>query len=386
MRVAFIHDWLVGMRGGERCLEVLASVYPDSDIYTLFYKPEGVSAQLRGKRVIASIGNAVPKVHSIYRHLLPLYPLFAEDLSRKLERAHAAQPYDLVISVSHCAAKNVRVPPGVPHLCYCLTPMRYIWDQYDSYFAKKWYEPAVRVVARLLRRWDVAGASGVTHFVAISSFIAQRIQEYYRRDAAVSYPPIDTQLFAPPERGEGGAAHPDVQPYFICVQAFVPYKYTELIVAAFSQLPYRLILVGSGPEEARLRRLAGTNIEFRSNLSLSELRQLYAQATALVFAAEEDFGMTPVEIQAAGRPVIAFARGGVLETVRSGETGLFYHTRSEPALRTAVLEFMSRQQQFTAANCIAHAGTFGIERFVREFEDEVARVSAPVSRVRQLRQ
>lgn len=390
MRVALIHDWLVAMRGGERCLEIIQNLYPDSEIFTLFYDADAVSEQIRQSQVHCSVLGKLPWVNNYYRCLLPIYPLGAKNISKKIAAAHAVQPFDLVISISHCVAKNVVLPKEVPHLCYCLTPVRYVWDQYDAYFKGRIYEPLTKIVAKWFRSWDVSGASGVTSFIAISDFVASRISKYYGRESTVIYPPIDTTLF----NAAGSTNVEDIVDRatalseedtgnFLCVNALVPYKNTHVVIEAFSDLPQKLIVVGSGPELRRLKKIATANVEFRGTVPLKELCQLYKSSKALIFAAEEDFGMTPVEIQASGRPVIAFAKGGVLETVDSEKTGVFFSELSANAIKEAVLEFTSREQQFSVDNCLRQAQKFCVAHFMQGFEQQVQLLLRDVSPIKQ---
>ena len=380
IRVALIHDWLLGMRGGERCLEVLCSMFPDAEIYTLFYDARGVSSCINERPVTASPLNRLPGVKRYYRGLLPLYPLAAAALGRSLARRHAERPYDLVISVSHCAAKNVPTPAGVPHLCYCLTPVRYLWDQYQSYFAGRWYEPLVRMVAAPLRRWDVRAGAQVTRYIGISRYVSERIKRYYGRAAGVVYPPVRSDWIQP-------AAANSVGEGYLCVSALVPYKNVDLIIRAFTDprslaAGRTLTVVGSGPEGAKLRELAAgcSAIRFLERLTDAELAKLYRESAALVFAAEEDFGMVPVEMQAAGRPVICYRRGGALETVRERETGIFFDEMSVDSLLEAVAAFDSRKPEFKVDNCLRNARSFSLLRFVSAFDDELEQLARQVGR------
>lgn len=364
MRVAILHDWLVSMRGGEYCLEVLSAMFPEAEIYTLFYDRHSVSPQIARHRINVSPLGRLPSVRKYYRYLLPVYPAAAKSLEHRLRVEHHKRPYDLVISISHCAAKNIRTPEGLPHVCYCLTPVRYIWDQYARYFEGRPIEPLVRQVVKPLRRWDVAGSSGVDQFIGISRFVVERIERCYQRRAEVVYPPVRSDWLRPAAAEERGES-------YLCVNALVPYKNTDVIIRAFNELRYPLTIVGTGPEEARLKQLAGDTISFRGFVTREELAQLYRTTKALVFAAEEDFGMTPVEMQAAGGPVIAFGRGGVLETVvTSGKhpTGVFFDELAVPSVKRAVEEFSSRQQEFTVDNCLKQAQLFGLRRFTEDFE------------------
>ncbi len=359
MKVAIVHDWLLGMRGGERCLEVILEFFADADIFTLFYDPAGVTDVIRRHRVQASSLNSLPASRALYRHMLPFYSVGVRDLERKI----AAGNYDLVVSISHCVAKNVRVPQGVPHLCYCLTPARYLFDQYDSYFKGKLIEPLIRPIAASLRRTDVAAANGVTHYMAISEFVRDRIRLHYGRDADVVYPPCRTDWIKPRAANDPGDE-------FLCVSALVPYKNVDLIVLAFNQLGLPLTIVGSGPLESKLRADAASNIHFVSDVTDVQLGELYRRSKALIFAAEEDFGMVPVEMQAAGRPVICYGKGGVLETVSLSverPTGVAFSELSVESLADAVRNFMVRQEQFTVDNCLEQARKFSLEVFREDF-------------------
>jgi len=359
MRVAIVHDWLLGMRGGERCLEVILDFFPDADIFTLFYDPDGVSDRIKQHRIVPSVLNRLPGVHSYYRQLLGLYAVGTRDIERKI----AAGGYDAVVSISHCVAKNLRLPKGVYHLCYCLTPVRYLWDQYSAYFGNRKIEPLIRPVAGLLRRWDRSTAAGVDHFAGISRFVAERIEKYYGRSADVVYPPVRTDWIKPREAGERGDG-------FLCVNALVPYKNTALVVSAFNELRLPLLVVGSGPEEAQLKRLAGPTISFRSGVRDDELAALYRKTRALIFAAEEDFGMVPVEVQAAGRPIICYGRGGSRETVvgdGADRTGIFFSELSSGAVAAAVKDFVANEDSFTEEACRRQAEKFSLERFTSDF-------------------
>ena len=376
MRVAIIHDWLLGMRGGERCLEVLGALFPEADLYTLFYDRCSVSPAISAHNIVASAFDKLPFRRHYYRHLLPFYPLAVRSLEQSLAKAHGEHAYDLVISVSHCAAKNVAVPAGAFHLCYCLTPMRYIWDQYERYFADRPLEPLVRPVARALRHWDSVHAQSVDHFVAISEFVRARIRTVYRRNADVIFPPVATEWITPSaaeEKGEG----------FLCVSALVPYKNIAAIVEAFNRLGKKLTIVGRGPEGNRLKRLAKRNITFVDYVSDQGLAALYRGSEAMVFAAEEDFGMAPVEMQAAGRPVICLGRGGALETVTAdpkNPTGIFFSSLDPEVIVRAVQDFLDRQSEFSVDNCLMQARRFSLEHFVTQFSDLISSLGFAVQK------
>jgi len=323
MRVALVHDWLTGMRGGEKVIEVLCELFPAADLYTLVYLPEAVSPTIRRMRVHASPLQGFPCIARRYRYYLPLMPWA---ISR-----FRLDDYDLVISSSHCVAKGVRVRTGTPHRCYCHTPMRYIWDMYDDYFGHGSFPVrfAMRLARGYLRRWDVRTARGVSRFIANSATVRERIVRLYGRDAEVIYPPVDTDFFS---RRQGELR----EDFFLYVGAFAAYKRVDLIIEAFRGLSDRLIIIGGGPEERALKNRATSNITFAGRVDDETIRQHYARARALVFAGLEDFGIVPVEAMACGTPVIAFNKGGVAESVVDGETGVLFNDQHPAAMREAI--------------------------------------------------
>ena len=352
-RVAFVHDWLNGKRGGERVLEDLCALWPSADIYTLFYEPHRVSSTINCRRVFPSVLQRFPRTRRHYRHLLPLFPWAVRRMDLR--------GYDAVISISHCAAKAAPAPPGVPHICYCLTPARYFYDQAEAYFGSRssplrW---PVQMALERLRKWDQATAQNVTHFLAISRHVADRIRRFYGRKADVIYPAVATDFFTLPSPGNRR------RDFFLTVSTAVPYKRLDIAVKAFNGSGRPLLVVGRGPGLEDLRRMARPNITFRPWVGMRELRDLYQRARAFVFTAEEDFGIAPVEAQACGCPVIAFGRGGVSETVVHGETGLLFPEQSEASLLQALREFDSAD--FDPAAIRANAERFNPERFRAEF-------------------
>ena len=308
MRVALVHDWLTGMRGGERCLEAFLCIYPDADIFTLVHIPGTTSALIDGRVKVTSFLSKIPRIKKLYKAFLPLYPLAA--------RSFDFTGYDLVISLSHAAAKNVYVPHGVPHVCYCFTPMRYIWDQAAAYLRGVKYLCALPLIT-LLRRWDTNGAQRVTHFIGISTFISARIRKFYGRTSKVIAPPVrmsdEVAFELTPEERAFFDQHPE--PFFLCAGALVPYKKIDVAVKAFNELAEPLWIVGGGPEQAALEALAGPTVRVLGRVSEAFLWECYRRCRALVFPGIEDFGIVPVECLSAGRPVIGIDAGGLRESV-----------------------------------------------------------------------
>jgi glycosyltransferase involved in cell wall biosynthesis len=349
MRVALAHDWLTGMRGGEKVLEALCELYPAADIFTLFHARGSVSEAIERHHITTSLVQKLPLARSQYRRYLPLFPTAIEQFD--------LDPYDLVISSSHCAAKAVVAAGRAHHLCYCHSPMRYAWDQFDAYFgpervgqfASRWiYRPMLGRLAR----WDAATAAHVGRFIANSQHVAGRIRRYYNREATIVYPPVDTIFY-----------HPDTtvpESHFLIVSALVPYKRIDVAIAACRRVGARLRIVGDGPDRARLEDQANGAVEFAGHLRDEEIRDEYRRATAVLMPGEEDFGIVPVEAQACGRPVIALARGGSLETVIQRETGLLFESPTVESLATA-LEVAS-SVAFDSARIRRHALQFSRER------------------------
>ena len=369
VKVALVHDWLTGMRGGERCLEVFAELFPTADLYTLLHVPGSVSPAIENRRIVTSFIQRLPQAERRYRHYLPLFPAAV--------RAFDLRGYDLVLSSSHAVAKGVRVPAGALHVCYCFTPMRYVWDLYEDYFGPR-AGLAARVlmppVAAWLRRWDRRTAAGVHQFVAISRFVAARIRRAYGRDADVIYPPVDVSRFRVDEApGE----------FYLVVSALTPYKRVDLAVEACNRLGRRLVIVGTGPEDRRLRALAGPTVELLGWRDDAQTAELYTRCRALLFPPLEDFGITPLEAMAAGRPVIAFGAGGARETVvppGEGEppTGLFFEHQTVEGLVDAIRRFEASAHQFEPKALRRRAEAFDRPLFRERVHAYLrARVEAP---------
>jgi glycosyltransferase involved in cell wall biosynthesis len=353
MRAVLVHDWLTGMRGGEKVLEALAELFPAAPILTLVHRPGSVSRAIEAHPIQVSWLGRLPGAHQHYRRLLPLYPAAMATLK--------VPPADLVLSSSHAAAKAVRKPPGAVHVCYCYTPMRYLWDLYGDYFgpgrAGLLTRAAMRLLRGPLRRWDVATAGGVDHWLAVSAHVGERIQRIYGRDSTVLYPWVDLDRFTPGPESPGER--------YLVVSALVPYKRLELAIAAAAQLGRGLDVVGSGPDEARLRQAAaaaGGDVRFLGWLGDAELARVYRQARALLMPGEEDFGIAPLEAMASGRPVVAYAIGGALETVVEGETGLLFAPQTAEALAAAMVQ--CERIAWPVARLRSQAESFSRARFV----------------------
>jgi glycosyltransferase involved in cell wall biosynthesis len=322
MRVALIHDWLTGLWGGEKVLEALCEVFPDATIHTLVHIPDSTGKIIESHPIRTAFTQKLPGVKKFYRWYLPLYPWAIESID--------LSGFNLIFSSSHCVAKGAIPLPGSLHVCYCHTPMRYVWDRFADYFgdglkAKTVYGP----VAHFLRKWDVASASRVDHFIANSRHVAGRIRKYYGREVdAVIYPPVDTDFYVPVDR--------EPEDYFLLVSALVPYKRAQLAIDAFHHRHETLYVVGTGPEDHRLKERAAPNVRFVGKKSPEELRRLYQNCRASLLPGVEDFGIVPVETQACGRPVVAYGEGGALESVKDGETGVFFSEPTPDALSEAI--------------------------------------------------
>ncbi|HEU4764710.1 MAG TPA: glycosyltransferase [Candidatus Eisenbacteria bacterium] len=363
LRVALVHDWLTGMRGGEKCLEVLCERFPHADLFTFVHRPGSVAPVIERRRVVESWIARLPLGRSRYRWFVPLYPRAVESFD--------LTPYDLVISLSHCAAKGAIARPDALHVCYCFTPVRYFWDLYGEYFGPGRAGLVTRAAASLIaprfREWDRATSGRVHLFVADSNHVRDRIAAHYGRPAAVVYPPVDTAFFTPaPPAGGPTAGAP-----LLIVSALVPYKGVERTIRVANRLQVPLRIVGTGPEEARLRRLAGPTVRFDGWLSAEALREAYRTCRALVQAHEEDFGIAPLEAMACGRPAVALARGGASEVVADG-TGILYDGDDDAALEAAIGSLAGRA--FDPIRLRRHAETFDRERY-RERMDSLLRAA-----------
>ena len=373
-RVAIVHDWLVVYAGAERVLEQILACYPDADLFSLVdFLPAGQRAFIRNKPVSTSFIQRLPKARKKYRAYLPLMPIAVEqfDLSA----------YDLVISSSHAVAKGVLTGPDQVHVCYVHSPIRYAWDLQHQYLResrlnrglKGW---VAKAILHYIRLWDIRTVNGVDAFVANSAFIARRIYKAYRRESTVIYPPVDVADF-PLCR--------DKEDFYVTASRMVPYKKVDLIVEAFNAMPDKhLVVIGDGPDFAKVRAKAGPNVQLLGFAGAEVLRDHLQRARAFVFAAEEDFGISPVEAQACGTPVIAFGKGGALETIiplpevacaapSAAPTGVFFYEQSVPAIIAAVERFEGAGAAITPEACRENALRFAPERFRAEFTAFVER-------------
>ena len=365
MRVAIVHHWFVTKGGGERVAECLASLFPKAELFTLVAAPEGLPEALRDRVLHTSFLQRVPLARSHHRHMMPLYPAAARSLDLR--------GFDLVISSDSGPVKAVRVDAGAVHLCYCHSPMRYLYDGYEQYRAQM--KGAVRALftasAGFVRRADVAAAERVNWFVANSCYVAERIERVYGREAEVIHPPIDLSLARLAWPGD----------HYLCAGRLVGYKRTEILIEACRRLGRKLRIAGTGPEEARLRRLAGPEVTFLGQLTDDALWQQYAECRALLFAADEDFGMVPLEAQACGRPVVCYGAGGSLETVRGAgpnPTGVYFPVQSADSAVEGMERFEARTFQSSAIQ--AWAAAFATPVFLRRMREFIlARVPEAAS-------
>lgn len=352
LEVALVCDWLTGMRGGERCLEAICELYPDADVFTLVHFPGMVSEIIESHRIYNSYIQHLPGDINTFRRYLPLFG--------NAMRQFDLSGYDFVLSFSHCVAKSVKVPKGIPHICYCHTPMRYAWNMRDEYLnkfsgPKRW---AAEILLDYLRNWDKKSSSGVTHFIANSKNVQTRIRQAYGRDSVVIYPPVDTERFTVSRKDDD---------YYLIVSALVPYKRVDLALTAFKDLSQKLVIVGTGPELKHLKRIATANVSFVDSAGDEEVAEHMGKCRALIFPGREDFGIVPLEAQACGKPVIAFGKGGVLETVinydnnkspATDATGILFYEQSSEALKDSILRFEEIRGIFNPHQCRENALKF----------------------------
>ncbi|SFT54211.1 Glycosyltransferase involved in cell wall bisynthesis [Selenomonas sp. GACV-9] len=360
MKVAIVHDWFVTYAGAERVVEQLLELYPDADLFsTVDFLPEGQREFIKNKKIHTTFIQKLPGARRHYRTYLPLMPLAIEQLD--------LSGYDLVISSSSCVSKGVITGPNQVHVSYVHSPVRYAWDLTHQYLneanlnhgMKGWL---AKVILHYMRMWDTRTANGVDYYIANSKFIAKRIKKVYGRDAKVIYPPVDIEAFSYCEKKEE---------YYLTASRLVPYKKVKLIVEAFNDMPdKKLVVIGDGPDFAKIKAIAGENIILMGYQPFDVLKEKMQHAKAFVFAAEEDFGITPVEAQACGTPVIAYGKGGALETVEENKTGIFFDEQTVASIANAVNMF-SDVTVITAEKCRKNAEKYGISRFRNELQKHI---------------
>ena len=357
LRVALVHDWLTGMRGGEKVLEVLCELYPDATLFTLIHNRGSVSPLIERMRIRTSFLQSAPFREKRYRHYLPFFPLAIESFDFR--------GFDLILSTSHAVAKGAKPAPGALHICYCHTPMRYVWELYDEYFgpgrAGIFARFGMKIIAPRLRAWDVRTSSRVHYFLANSANVAQRIHNTYKREADVLHAPVDTAKFSLSKKNGD---------FYLIVSALVPYKRIDLAIEVFNRIGKRLVIVGKGPDLVKLKALGGRSVEFPGWQSDEDLARLYKSCRALVFPGVEDFGIVPLEAMASGKPVIAFKAGGALETVVDGKTGIFFDAQSPEALEQAVR--IAESRRFNPASIRRHALKFDRANFKKSIRNYIS--------------
>jgi glycosyltransferase involved in cell wall biosynthesis len=349
MKVALVHYWLVSMRGGEKVLEELCQLFPQADIFTHVYDPEAISPIIRRHRIRTTFVDKLPFAKKLYRHYLPLMPMALEQLDLR--------DYDLVISSESGPAKGVLTHPDALHVCYCHTPMRYLWKMYLDYkgSVNPLLRPLMVWLTGSLRQWDQHSANRVDMFVANSESTRRQIKKYYGRDALVVFPPVDINAFQPSERNPGD--------FYLYVGQLVKYKRADLAIQACNHLQRNLVIIGEGEEYKSLRSMAGPTIRFLGRQGFDTLREHYLSCRALLFPGEEDFGIVPLEAMATGKPVLAFGQGGALETVVQSETGILFHEQTPECLSQAILHFENVEHLFDPVAISRHAGQFSRANF-----------------------
>ena len=365
MRVAIIHYWLVSMRGGEKVLESLCRLFPDADIFTHVLDRGRLSHEILKHNIRTTFISKLPFATRFYQKYLPLMPLALEQLDLR--------NYDLVISTESGPAKGVLTSAGTAHICYCHSPMRYLWDFYQDYLEQSGFftRQFFRLFAHRLRIWDLASAYRVDHFIANSNNVAKRIKRHYQRESTVIHPPVDFDAFTPPG---SNFKVPEPDASYLFIGQLVKYKAADLAVRAFTASGRKLLIIGEGDQRKYLEKEAGPNISFAGRLDGDGLRKELWSAKALIFPGEEDFGIVPLEAMAAGKPVIAYARGGALETVKENLSGVFFQEQTINSLNSAIDDFETRSSEFIAEKIHASVAGFSREKFeerLRNYIDDV---------------
>lgn len=355
MKVAVIHDWLTGMRGGERVLEAILEVFPKAHIYTMVYKKGSVSKSIEKHHIHTSFINKLPFATKLYKHYNMFYPFAVEQ--------YDLRNYDLVISSSHVAAKGVITGPDTLHISYIHTPVRYYWDQFNEYFDHFLVplKPLIAIVATFFRIWDISNTNRIDCIIANSKFVARRIKKYYNRDAVVIYPPVDVQRFT--------TIHHTSSDYYVIVSQLVPYKRIDIAIQAFNTNGKKLKIIGKGFYQEKLKHMVTGDIEFLGRITDTELNTVYQHAKGFIFNAVEDFGIAPIEAQAAGIPVIAYGHGGICETVIDEKTGVFYTEQNADSLNNAIDRF--ELMHFDEHIIKQQASQFSKERFLQELQKQL---------------
>ena len=358
MKVAIVHYWLVGMRGGEKVLEAICELYPEADIYTHVCVPEKLSDRIRKHRITETWIARLPFARRLYKAYLPLMPLALESLD--------LTGYDLIISSEAGPAKGVITSPDTVHICYCHSPMRYIWDQYHVYrekagFLTKLFMP---MISHYLRIWDVTSSARVDHFIANSEFIKKRISKVYYRNAEVIYPPIDVSDF--------GGEDAEVSDFYLYAGELVSYKRPDLVIEAFNKSGKKLVVIGEGSEKRKLKKSSKNNITFLGRVEFDVLKQNYSSCKALIFPGVEDFGIIPLEVMASGRPVIAYAKGGALETVIDEKTGVLFDEQTAESLNSAISLFEKISNRFHSAELRSHVKNYSKQCFLERFSLKIS--------------
>lgn len=358
LNIALVHDWLTNMAGAERVLFNIAEIFPNATIFTSVYDQGGAEA-FASRKIITSYLQKYPMLKKKREFLIPFTPLAFEsfDLGK----------YDVVITNTTFPAKGVITKPETVHICYCHTPTRYLWEpEIDPRTSKGFLLGLRRKTALKLKPWDLAAADRPDHYLANSNYIKNRIKKYYHRDSQVIYPPVNVNKFSPAKNPK------DIKDYYLFVSRLIGYKKCDLVIEAFNKLELPLKIIGRGPEKKQLQKMAKSNIEFLGYLSDEEMKKYYREAKAFVFAAEEDFGIVPVEAMAAGRPVIAYGKGGAAETVVDGRTGLLFYKQSAESLVEAVKKF--KPEKYKVSDIRHQAERFSEERFRKEFKKAVEKI------------
>ena len=358
MKIALVHDWLTGMRGGERVFQNLCEIFPNADVFTLFHTPGSVSPSIEKLNIKTSFLQKIPYANKAYRYFLPLFPFAIEqfDLS----------DYDLIVSSSHCVAKGVQHSNRTCHIAYIHTPMRYAWELYDTYLSaqKNWlFRAGMKLCIPPLRRWDIESSKSVNYLIANSLHISDQIKKIYKKESQVVYPPVEVDKITPSNNHQG---------FYLMVTALVPYKRLDLAIQTFTELKKPLVIIGSGPDEALLKKMAGPPIKFKSWQPDEVVWKHYQDCRALIFPGLEDFGIVPVEAMAAGKAVIAYQAGGAIETVISLEdttssgrwpTGVLFPNQSISSLSNAIKVFEDNESSFNHNEIGKHAQRFSSSVF-----------------------